>query len=279
MLDRVLPDFVLERLDVVVDRVGGQLLDQLREDRHRPGVEVDLLEVGVEETIQGHDLPVRSLPCWVQDVAGVGELAARRVGDDPVELAPAGFAGRVRPGVDGLRAVHQLDVHLPDPNLLGRPRHRRLHTDGLSALLRLHRMLAELDLPEPMAGPACRGEGLLANHVGQDRAGFFSRTCLDVDALEEVAIGRERVDLALGGGAGYRERGEHFGRPILEADDLAHLAEAGEIGRREVEHGNAMAVDAGVDVDDEIAAQCLGLHGRHPILGLLLVELDAETLC
>jgi len=33
MFDRVLPDFVLERLDVVVDGVGRELFDQLREDR------------------------------------------------------------------------------------------------------------------------------------------------------------------------------------------------------------------------------------------------------
>ena len=45
----------------------------------------------------------------------------------------------------------------------------------------------------------------------------------------------------------------------------------------EVEHGYAMAVDAGVDVDDEIAARRLVGHCVHPVLGLALVELDAEA--
>src|ERR1035437_11089935 len=39
-----------------------------------------------------------------------------------------------------------------------------------------------------------------------------------------------------------------------------------------------MTVDAGADADEESAAQCLGLHSCHPILGLALVELDPETL-
>ena len=59
---------------------------------------------------------------------------------------------------------------------------------------------------------------------------------------------------------------------------LRHLAEAGEVRRGEVEHRDAVAVDAGVDVDDEVAAARLGLHGRDPVLGLLLVELDAQAL-
>ena len=134
VLDRVLPDLVLERLDVVVDRVGRQLLHQLGEDRNRVGVEVDLLEVGVQEAVQRHDLPVRRLPGRVEDVAGVGQLAARRIGDDPVELAPAGVAGRVGPGVDGGRPVGQRDLHLAGPDLVDRPGHRRLHADRLATL-------------------------------------------------------------------------------------------------------------------------------------------------
>ena len=97
-------------------------------------------------------------------------------------------------------------------------------------------MLAELHLPEPMAWPARGRQGLFADHVGQDRAGFFAGVGHDVDPLEEVAVGREGVDLALGGRTRDRQRRQNLGRPILEADDLGHVAEAGEVGRLEVQH-------------------------------------------
>ena len=74
MLDRVFPDFVLERLDVVVDGVGRELFDQLREDRDRLGVEIDLLEIRVEKAVQRHDLPVGAL-------AGAGQPVAAAIGD------------------------------------------------------------------------------------------------------------------------------------------------------------------------------------------------------
>src|SRR5664280_3077074 len=85
-------------------------------------------------------------------------------------------------------------------------------------------MLAELDLPQPMAWPARGRKGLLANHVGQDRAGLLAGVGHDVDALEEVAVGREGVDLALGGRTGDRQRGQDLRRPILEADDLGPVS-------------------------------------------------------
>ena len=191
MFDRVLPNLMFERLDVVVDRVGRKLLHELGEEGDRFRVEIDLLEVGIQEAVERHDLAVGRLPGGVEDVARVCQLASRRVRDDPVELAPAGLSSRVGPGVDGLRAVGQLDLHLTAADFVDRPRHRRLHADRLAALGALRRMLAELDLPQPVTGPARSRQGLLPNHVGQDRAGLLARVGLDVDPLEEVAIGGE----------------------------------------------------------------------------------------
>ena len=42
----VLGDLVLELRDVVVERIRRRVADDLREDRDRVGLQVDLLEVG-----------------------------------------------------------------------------------------------------------------------------------------------------------------------------------------------------------------------------------------
>ncbi len=97
VVGEVLAHLLLEPLDVVVERVVGDELRDLGEHRQVVGVEVDLLEVRVEVAVERHDLAVRRLPGDVDDVARVGELGARRVGDDPVELAPARDRGRPRP--------------------------------------------------------------------------------------------------------------------------------------------------------------------------------------
>ena len=120
-------------------------------------------------------------------------------------------------------------------------------------------------------------ERLLAHQVGEDRAGLLACVGGDVDPLEEVAIGRVGVDLALGRRTRDRQGGQDLRRPVLEADDRRHLAETGEIGRLEVEHRHAVAVDPRIDVDDEIAAGRLGLHRGDPVGRLLLVQLDAEA--
>ena len=115
---------MLEGLDVLVDRVGGHVLDQPIEQRPRFRVDVDLLEVGIQESVERHDGAVGRLPRWVEDVAGVGQLAALAVGDDPVELAPARVLRRVRPPDGSRRAVGGDDVHLARFDFLRRPRDR-----------------------------------------------------------------------------------------------------------------------------------------------------------
>ncbi len=121
------------------------------------------------------------------------------------------------------------------------------------------------------------GQRLLADQVGKDRARLLARVGADVDPLEEVAVGRVGVDLALRRRARDRQRGQDLRRPILEADDGRHLAEAREVLRLEVEHRDPVAVDAAVDVDDELTATGLGLHRGDPLLGLRLVELDPQS--
>ena len=189
---------------------------------------------------------------------------ARAVGDDPVELAPARLARRLLPGVDARRPVLERDLHLPGPDLLERPRHRRPGPDRHAALGCGDRMRAELDLPQPMGRPARGVERLLAHQIGQDRAGLLARVRLDVDALEEVAVGRERVDLALRRRARDRQRRQDLRRTVLEADDLRHLAEPRQVGRPEVEHRHPMAVDPALDVDHEFARRSPRSPSRRP---------------
>ncbi len=147
---------------------------------------------------------------------------------------------------------------------------------GLAALGRGDRMRPELDLPESMGRPGRGVEGLLAHEIGEDGARLLAGVRTDVDTLEEVAVGWIRVDLALGRRPGDRQRGHDLRRPVLEADDRGHLAEPREVLRLEVEHRDPMAVDAAVDVDDEVTAARLGLHRRDPFRGLVLVEFHPE---
>ena len=139
-------------------------------------------------------------------------------------------------------------------------------------------MLSELDLGQLEAGPAASSQDLLLDHVRENRAGFLSGRRLDVDALEEIAVCGEGVDLALSGRPRNGERGHNIGRSVVEAHDLAHLAVSGELLRGEIEHRGSVAVHAGVDVHGQVAALGLGLHGRDPVRGFLLIQLHAQTL-
>ena len=95
-----------------------------------------------------------------------------------------------------------------------------------------------------MGRPDGRRQRLLAHEIGEDGAGLLARVGADVDPLEEVAVGRVGVDLALGGRPGDRQGRQDLRRAVLEADDRRHLAEAGEILGLEVEHGDTVAVHA-----------------------------------
>src|SRR6185369_8238622 len=59
-------------------------------------------------------------------------------------------------------------------------------------------------------------------------------------------------------------------------DDERHLTETGQVLGLEVEHRDAMPVDARIDVDHQLAAASLGLHRGDPFGGFGLVELDPE---
>ena len=127
-----------------------------------------------------------------------------------------------------------------------------------------------------MGRPGSRFQRLLANEIGEDGARLLAGVGADMDPLEEVAVGRVGVDLALRGRPGDRQGRQDLWRTVREAHDLRHLPETGEILRLEVEHRDSMAVHAAFDVDDQLATAGLGLHGRDPLGCLALVQLHAE---
>ena len=136
---------MLELAHVDLDRVGRELGDQLPEQRQRLGLEIDLLEVGVHEAVEGLHGPVGRLPGDVEHVRGVGEGVALGVRHDPVQLAPAGLRGRLVPGQHrGLAPTHQRDR--AGGQLVTGPRDRGAAGDQLPVALRVPRVAAELDL-------------------------------------------------------------------------------------------------------------------------------------
>ena len=112
--------------------------------------------------------------------------------------------------------------------------------------------------------------------VGEQVARRLAGRGADVDALEEVGIGGEPMDAALRRRARQRQRREDVGRPILEADDPRHAPEADDAGVVDIGHRHPMAIDPGVDVDDEGAAG-LARHRRDPGSCLIRVELHPEV--
>ena len=155
VLDRVLPDLVFERLDVVVDGVGRELLDELREDRDRFGVEVDLLEVRDPGSRRaGTIVPSGASQVGSRTLLALASLPRELSRDDPVELAPARVAGRVGPGVDGAFEPSSSSTSIwPAWTSSGVHDIGDFTPTGLPPFFASTGMLAELDLPAA-GGPA-----------------------------------------------------------------------------------------------------------------------------
>ena len=125
--------------------------------------------------------------------------------------------------------------------------------------------------------PGAGRDGLVPDDPAQPVDGFLTSRGPDVDALEEVAVGGEPLDPALGCRAGKGERGRHLGWLVRDAHDRDHGPEPRETFRVAVGHRHAMPEDAALDVDMDRALG-LGLHGLDPPERLIVVELDAHPL-
>ena len=275
VLGEVLVHLLLEPVDVLVESVVGDELRHLRERRHLVGVEVHLLEVGVEVAVERDDLAVGRLPGDVDDVAGVREALAHRVGHDPVELAPAGIEGDLVPAQDGLRAVVGIQDLLAGLDLGSLPGHRTALADPLAADEPVFGVAAELRLEELEGRPGEMRQHVIAHEPCHDAAGLLARGGLDVDALEEVGVARKALDLGLRRRA--RQREGALAALAGDLHDLADLAESFQVARAEVEHRGAMAEGAADLVVDDIVALALGGHRGQPFQALGLVDLDAEA--
>ena len=114
--------------------------------------------------------------------------------------------------------------------------------------------------------------------LAEPPAGRLAGRRLDVDALEVVAVARISLHLGLGRRTGQRKRGLDVVL-VCELDEIADRPEEGEIFRTEVEHGHAMAVYPGLDVDHHIRALLGQRYCGEPLHRLHLVEFDTEPAC
>ena len=126
-------------------------------------------------------------------------------------------------------------------------------------------------------GPHGGRQRLLAHEVTEDRQASSRVSALMWIRSKKSPSAGKALTLLWAAEPEMDERRRHLRRAILEADDRRHLAEAGEVLRLEVEHRDAVPVDAGVDIHDELASARLGRHRGDPLGGGSLVDLDAET--
>ncbi len=275
VLGEVLTHLRFEPVHVLVEGVLGDELGHLREGGNRVGVEVDLLEEGVEVPVERDDLAAGRLPGDIDHVAGVRQALAHGIRDDPVDLAPAGIEGGLVPPQDGLRAVLGIQDLLARLDLGSLPGHRTSLAHRLAADEAVFGVASELRFEELEGRTREVRQHVIAHQPRHDLAGLFAGRGRDVEALEEVGVAWEALDLRLRGGAGQRERA--LAALAGHLDDRADLTESLEVTGTEVEHRRAVAERAALFVDDDTVAFGFRGHRRQPFQALGLVDLHAET--
>ena len=175
------------------------MVHDLGEEWDRVGLQVDLLEVGVEIAVERRDRAVRRLPGDVEHVGGVGHLAAHRVGDHPVELAPSGIQAGFFPRNLHGASIGPLGEEAPVLDVGGSPRDRRALAAERSVTCDVGCVLAELHLDEPIRLALSGSESLVAHDLAKAPTGRLPRCRLDVDPFEVVAVARVGLHLGLRG--------------------------------------------------------------------------------
>ena len=279
VVGEVLADLALDRRHIILERALRDEVGDLVDHVDVFALEVDLLKVAVQVAVEGRDRSVRRLPGGIDDHARVRQLLPDRIDDDPVELAPPGLMAIVLPrdGDDG--AVLLLGRHLTGPDLV------RFPVDRPALLLRLpldgavEGVGAELGLEELVGGPLQVRQGVIPHQLGEDPAGLLAGVGEDVEPLEVIGVAGIGLDLRLGRRTRQRQRTLGHALGTGDLDDLADLAEAGQVLRAEVQHRHLVTEGSAHFVDGELVVGAVAgvLDRLQPVRRAFLVDVDAES--